>query len=133
MNLSRASSYALAALAYLAREKPAAPVVSHDIAAKERMPERFLLKVLGLLVGVRVLCSLKGPNGGFSLARAPKDVTLLEVVEAVDGPVRGDAPVVGKGEGAALDKRLQAVCDGAAALVRERLGEVTLAELARGK
>jgi hypothetical protein len=41
--------------------------------------------------------------------------------------------VVGKGEGAALDKRLQAVCDGAAALVRERLARVTLADLARGK
>jgi len=134
MKLTRASSYALAALAYLAREKPDAPVASHDMAARANgIPERFLLKVLKPLVDSGVLKSVKGPNGGYQLARAPKDVTLLEVVEAVDGPIRGLAEPVGDGEGRALDKRLQAVCEEAAALVRERLAKVTLAELAKGK
>jgi Rrf2 family protein len=132
MKLTRASSYALHALVYLAREKTAA-VPSHVIAEKEHLPELFLLKVLKPLADARVLRSLKGPNGGYALARASKDITLLEVIEAVDGPIRGDAPGVGKGEGVALDKRLQAVCDSVAALVRERLAKVTLAELARRK
>jgi hypothetical protein len=51
----------------------------------------------------------------------------------VDGPIRGDAPAVGQNGGAAMDKRLQGACDGAAVLVRGRLAKVTLAELARGK
>ncbi|HKI33718.1 MAG TPA: Rrf2 family transcriptional regulator [Gemmataceae bacterium] len=133
MKLTRASSYALAALAYLAREKPDAPVASHDLAKADGTPERFLLKVLKPLVDSGVLRSLKGPNGGYRLARLAKDVTLLEVVEAVDGPIRGAAPDVGQGKEAAFDKRLQAVCDEVAAVVRERLAKVTLAELAKGK
>ena len=36
--------------------------------------------------------SIKGPNGGYRLARSPSDITVLEIVEAVDGPIRGQAP-----------------------------------------
>ena len=134
MKLSHASGYALAALAYIARAKPDGPVASHVIAAAAGLPERYLLKVLKPLVDAGVLRSLKGPNGGYRLARPPKAIALLEVVEAADGPVRGDAPPVGAGKaGAALDGRLQGVCDSAAALVRERLARVTLADLARRK
>ena len=46
MKLSRASSYALAYLAHLAREKPDEPVPSHEVARELDLPERFLLKVL---------------------------------------------------------------------------------------
>jgi hypothetical protein len=54
---------------------------------------------------------------------------VLEVVEAVGGPVRGEAPEVGRG---ALDRRLQAVCERVAGVVREGLGGVTLKDLAGG-
>jgi Rrf2 family protein len=128
MKLSRASSYALHALAYMVGQPPDKLVASHYIAEARGIPERFLLKVLKPLVSARVLLSLKGPNGGYRLLKAPKHITLLAVVEAVDGPVRGDAPDVGQ-----LDKQLQAACDGTATLVRGRLARVTLAELARGK
>ena len=134
MKLTRASSYAVQALVYMAREGAGRPVPSHVAARAQGSPERFLLKVLKPLVDAGVLRSLKGPNGGYRLARPPKGLTLLEVVEAADGPVRGDAPPVGAGkDGAAFGGRLQGVCDGAATLVRERLAGVTLAELARGK
>jgi Rrf2 family protein len=134
MKLTRASNYALIALAHLVtRDKAAHPVASHTIAAKEGIPERFLLKVLLPLVPAGILRSVKGPNGGYALARPAKDITLLQVVEAVDGPIRGAVPPVGKGAAAALDKHLGAVCEQAAALVRGRLAKVTLADLARPK
>jgi Rrf2 family protein len=128
MKLTRASSYAVQALAYLAREGAGRPVPSHVAARAQGSPARFLLKVLKPLVDSGVLRSLRGPDGGYRLARPAKDITLLEIVEAVDGPVRGDAPPVGR-----LDRRLQAACDEAAALVRQRLARVTLAELAKAK
>jgi Rrf2 family protein len=129
MNLSRASAYALT---YLARERPGRLVPAYEVAREEGLPERFLLKALRPLARAGILRSNRGPSGGYALARDPKDVTLLEVVEAVDGPLRGDAGTAGK-EGAALGRRLQDVCDGAAARVRERLKKVTLAELAKGR
>ncbi|HKI30304.1 MAG TPA: Rrf2 family transcriptional regulator [Gemmataceae bacterium] len=133
MKLTRASRYALTTLAYLAREKPDATVASHNIAAAEGIPEKSLLKVLKPLVDVGILRSLKGPHGGYRLARPAKEVTLLEVIEAVDAPIRGATHDVSEWKEAAFDKRLQAVCDEAAALVREGLAKVTLAELAKGK
>src|SRR3984893_3666707 len=110
MKLTRASSYALHSVVYMAAQKQHKPVASHRIAEARGIPERFLLKVLKPLVSARVLLSLKGPNGGYRLLKSPKQITLLEVVEAVDGPIRGDAPPVGTGkDGMAFDKRLQAV------------------------
>jgi Rrf2 family protein len=132
MKLTHASGYALAALAHMAAQAPGQPFSSRHIAEARGIPERFLLKVLKPLVDRGVLRSVKGPNGGYLLARAPKDVTLLEVVEAVDGPVRGDVPDVGQHAAAAMDKKLRGACDRAAELARERLGRVALAELARG-
>ena len=133
MKLTRAAAYALTFLAHLARERPGRSVPSHEVAREEGIPERFTLKALGPLVRAGVLRGTRGPNGGYVLAREPKHITLLEVIEAVDGPVRGDHQPVGDGTGAALDRQLQAVCDEAAGLARERLAKVTLADLARGK
>ena len=132
MKLSLASSYAVTALVYLVREKPEAPVAAIKMARVEGLPAQFLRTLLNPLVGAGILRSVRGPNGSYSLARPPKDVTLLEVVEAVDGQLRGDASATSK-EGVALDKQLQAVCDEALAVVWERLEKVTLAELARRK
>jgi Rrf2 family protein len=132
MKLTSASAYAVTALAYLAREKPNGPVAAHVIASAEGISEMFLLKVLRPLVRAGLVRSRKGPGGGYSLARDPEGINLLEVVEAVDGPFRAMVKPVGK-EVAAVDNRLQVECDRAAALVREWLGRVTLADLAKGR
>ncbi len=133
MKLTRASNYALQALAYLVEQPTDRSVASHIAAEARGIPERFLLKVLQPLVSAGVLRSTKGPNGGYRLARLPKQITLLEVVEAVDGTIRGEAPVVGKDGAAALDRKLQTICDAVANIVRERLGKVTLADLVKSR
>src|SRR5215472_13215628 len=92
MRLTRASSYALHAIVYLAAKKQNEPMPSHLVAQARGIPERFLLKVLKPLVSARVLLSVKGPNGGYRLARPANDITMLDILEAVDGPIRGQAP-----------------------------------------
>jgi Rrf2 family protein len=129
MKLSRMSSYAVRALVHLAGQETGWPVASHTIAQAKGMPERFLLKVLVALVRARILLSVKGPNGGYRLVRSAKDISLLEIVEAVDGPIRGDAPREVDVDGGQLDRRLQAACDHAAEIVRAALGRVSVAEL----
>src|SRR5579884_3535069 len=93
MKLTRASSYALHAVVYMAAQGEDKPVASHHIAQARGIPERFLLKVLKPLVSARVLHSVKGPNGGYRLARPASKISMLEIVEAVDGPIRGQAPL----------------------------------------
>jgi Rrf2 family protein len=132
MMLSRAAAYALHALAYIARQAPDRPVRSAVIAAAEGAPPAYLKKVLEGLAVARILRAAKGPTGGYRLARPLRAVTLLEVVEAVDGPLRGEAPLTGTKGAGRLDARLAEVCQEAAGLVRGRLGKVRLSELVKG-
>src|SRR5215813_13222436 len=111
MKLTRASSYALHAVAYMAAQKHDRPVASHHIAHARGIPERFLLKVLKPLVSARVLLSIKGPNGGYRLAKSPSEITMLDILEAVDGPIRGQSPFAYTEGDGHLDKRLEAICN----------------------
>jgi Rrf2 family protein len=133
MKLTRASSYALQAVAYMANQKKAKeerPIPSHTIADERRIPERFLLKVLKPLVSAQILLSIKGPNGGYRLARSPNDISMLDVVEAVDGPIRGAAPLNPRENDHGLHRRLDQVCSQIADQVRKHLGKVRVSELA---
>src|SRR3954468_6687158 len=132
MKLTRAATYALHALAHLAPREGDEVRPSHHIAGARGIPERFLLKVLKPLVSAGVLQSLKGPNGGYRLAPPPEDFSLWEVVEAVDGPVRGEAPRIDSPAARALDHRLEAVCEEVAAVAGEELGRVRLSDLVAG-
>src|SRR6516162_7429518 len=111
MKLTRASSYAVHALVYMAAQKHNRPIASHVVAEARGIPERFLLKVLKPLVSARILHSLKGPNGGYCLAKDASGISLLEIIEAVDGPIRGQAPLAQGNSNTHLDRKLQAVCD----------------------
>jgi Rrf2 family protein len=129
VKLSRASSYALHALEYIAARGRDTKVASHLIAEARGIPEGFLVKVLKPLVSARVLQSLKGPHGGYRLARPASKISLLEVVEAVDGPIRGQAPLAGEAGRGGFDHRLEMICDQAAALLRRRLSKVRVSDL----
>ena len=132
MKLTRASSYALHAVAYMAQQKNDRPVASHKIAQERGIPERFLLKVLKPLVSARVLLSIKGPNGGYRLARKPDDITMLEILEAVDGPIRGQAPLTDERNGS-LTNKLENICKQSADQVRKHLEKVRVADLLGGR
>jgi Rrf2 family protein len=129
MRLTHASSYAVHALAHLAAVGPDRWVHSYDIARGRGIPERFILKVLRPLVTSRLVRSRKGLHGGFRLAKPAASIALLEVVEAVEGPLRGETPVWGPDQGG-LDARLREVCEEVVGLVRRRLGRVRLSDLA---
>ncbi len=130
MKLTRASSYALHAVAYMAAQKQNKPVASHHIAKARGIPERFLLKVLKPLVSARVLHSIKGPNGGYRLARSASDVSMLDIVEAVDGPIRGHSPLSQSDGDGYLDRKLENICSQSAEQQRKQLQKVRLSELA---
>ena len=129
MKLSSACAYVLHALVHLARREGNGLLVAHVFAeARGGVSEEYLRKSLKPLASAGVLLSSRGPTGGYRLARPARRITLLEVVEAVDGPVRGDVPRFGAD--GKLDARLQEACDAAAEVVRARLRQVSIADLA---
>jgi Rrf2 family protein len=132
MKLTSTSTYAVHALTHLAAAGADCRVASHVIARARGIPELFLLKVLRPLVSTQLVRSATGRSGGYRLAKPAARISLLEVVEAVEGPIRGEAPVVSQA-GDGLHARLQEVCEEVAGLVRRRLGRVRLSDLAGGR
>jgi Rrf2 family protein len=135
MRLSRATAYALHALAHIARtagQQPGRLVTSAAVARAQGLPEPFTLKVLKPLVSTALLRSAPGAGGGYRLARPARGITVLQVVEAIDGPVTSSVPDDFAPAKDRLDRRLAAVCREAAELVRGRLGKVRLADLLKG-
>lgn len=82
---SRPCEYALQAVLYLALQPPEQMTTIKDLAKKLDIPSPFLAKILQNLSRQGLLASLKGPSGGFTLAMPAKDITLLRIVEAIDG------------------------------------------------
>ena len=87
MKLSRTVSYAVRATLQLARSDSSAPVPCSKLASEGDMPERFLLQILRVLVTHGILRSTRGVEGGYSLTRTADQISLLEVIEAIDGPL----------------------------------------------
>jgi Rrf2 family protein len=129
MKLTLASRYALHAVAYLAVQKKEVPVASRLIAQARGISDRFLLKVLKPLVSAQILVSVKGPSGGYRLARAASEISLLDVVEAVEGQIRGQAPAGKDEKYSLLSKRLDEICSQTAEQTRKFLGKIKMSEL----
>jgi len=113
----------------MAAQKQNRPIASHLIAKAKGIPEKFLLKVLKPLVSARVLHSIKGPNGGYRLAKASSEISMLDVVEAVDGPIRGLAPLAQEEGDGPLDRKLEKICDQTADQLRKQLEKVRISAL----
>ncbi len=89
MKLSRTVSYALQATLQLAQTASSQPIPCSRLANEGGMPERFLLQILRSLVTHGILQSTRGVEGGYSLDRDPSEISLLEIIEAIDGPLNG--------------------------------------------
>ena len=86
MRISRSAGYGILAISCIAKNKNEKIILSQDIAKKYDIPLEYLLKILQLLVKANILHSKRGPHGGFSLAKKPQDISILEILEAIDGP-----------------------------------------------
>ncbi len=95
MMYSRSVEYAFRALTYLARQPKGSQKLARQIARSERVPAFFLAKTLQQLARNGVLRSVKGPTGGFALDRPASKITMMEVIEVLDGTDTYDRCIVG--------------------------------------
>jgi Rrf2 family transcriptional regulator, cysteine metabolism repressor len=132
MKLSRTVGYALQAVLQLADAEPHTPVPCSRLAAEGRMPERFLLQILRSLVTRGILNSTRGVEGGYSLERPLESISLLDVIEAVDGPMEAEHPIT-EGLSPASLKQLSAALQEVTTTSRQQLGEIKLSALRVGE
>ncbi len=87
MQITRQVEYAVRTVLYLARQTPGACVATAQIAKEQGIPNSFLAKIVLQLSAVGVLHTSRGAKGGVKLAKSAEDISLLEIVEAIDGPI----------------------------------------------
>lgn len=132
MRLGRASTYAVFATAHLAQHANGKPIQGREIAEACNVPTGHLLKILQQLVRAQILASERGPSGGFLLRRTPNEISLLDIIEAVDGPISGDLSLrhVASDKESAR-KRLEQTCRDVAQSTRGILAKTRVSQFAR--
>ncbi len=87
MQITRQADYALRAMLYLAQLEPTQRAATSQIADEQHIPPSFLAKIISQLSIAGLIHTSRGARGGVSLARTPEEISILEVVEAIDGPI----------------------------------------------
>jgi Rrf2 family protein len=88
MQITRQADYATRAVLYLARHRNGKRVATSQIAKEQKIPSSFLAKIISQLSIAGLLHTSRGAYGGIALARNPEQITLLQVIEAIDGPIQ---------------------------------------------
>ncbi len=87
MQITRQADYAVRAVLYLAQIGSERRAATSQIAQQQNIPPSFLAKIVSQLSVAGLLQTSRGARGGVSLARDPEQISILEVVEAIDGPI----------------------------------------------
>jgi Rrf2 family protein len=133
MRITAKADYAVRAAVELAAAPDGQPVKGEQLAESQGIPLQFLEHILLELKHARLIRAKRGARGGYWLAKPADDITIADVIRAVEGPlanVRGVRPEDVEYQGAA--ERLQEVWIAVRANLRSVLESVTLADLARG-
>ncbi|WP_428308490.1 RrF2 family transcriptional regulator [Lacipirellula sp.] len=133
MKISNTCSYAITAVTLIASQPANSHVSNARICKVANMPERYVLQVLRTLVNEQILLSVRGVHGGYRLARLASRITLLEIVEAIDGPIGAAEPVAIQGMAKASVNAVGKALTGVAEDTRMRLAAITLTDLRAAK
>ena len=87
MQITRQADYAIRAMLYIAKLKPDERASTINIAKEQHIPSSFLAKIISQLSISGLLHTSRGAKGGVMLAKDPTEITLLDVVESIDGPI----------------------------------------------
>jgi Rrf2 family transcriptional regulator, cysteine metabolism repressor len=133
VKLTTRSEYGLLALVHLARCEKDVFVRVQDIAEAQRIPQRFLEQILLVLNRAGYVKSLKGQKGGYRLAKAPREITLAEVIRLFDGalaPTESVSQYFYETTPVEREKKLLGVFRQIRDLVANKLEKTTLADVA---
>jgi Rrf2 family protein len=87
MRLSPAAELAIRGVVVLAEYYGRGPTTLKTICDERGLPKQYLVKLFSQLARADIVTAIRGKRGGYALARAPKTITLLDVIEAIEGPL----------------------------------------------
>ncbi|MGA2264824.1 MAG: Rrf2 family transcriptional regulator [Phycisphaerae bacterium] len=127
MKLSPAAEFAVRGALVLAERDGKGPVTLETICSQRELPRQYLVKIFSLLTKAGIIMPVRGKRGGYLLARAADSITLLEIIEAIEGPVALNFCQRTPSQCDRLDCVLRPIWSELQEDIRSRLGSVTLA------
>lgn len=131
MRISRSTGYALLAVGYIAKHQEKGIILSQSVSKEYDIPLEYLLKILQQLVRANVLRSKRGPRGGFSMAKPPNKVTMLQIIEAVDGPMISQLDLAEQAKGEKFSVKAEKTYEKAIAAARNVFEKAKVSDLLR--
>jgi Rrf2 family transcriptional regulator, iron-sulfur cluster assembly transcription factor len=134
MKLTRGGEYGVRGVLYLSHQEEGKISMLSAIAKAQEVPPRFLAKIFQALAKAGIVKSHRGAKGGFSLARQASDVTIKDVIEAVEGPIYLNMCLAAPGD-CSRDKLcpIHTVWEEAQAKMMDVLGRTNFADLAKAE
>ncbi|MBI4872306.1 MAG: Rrf2 family transcriptional regulator [Candidatus Riflebacteria bacterium] len=130
MRLSKATLYAVNGLVTLAAMKASEPVQLKEIAEARDLPANYLAKIFGQLARAKVVRSYRGARRGFMFSRPIQEISLLEIYEAVEGPMEAsDSLLEGKKVAKPAETKFFKRWDKALKAISKELESITLKDL----
>ena len=128
MRLSPAAELALQGIIVLAQKAGQGPVNLAKICSYRELPKQYLAKIFATLARADLVKPVRGKRGGYLLSREPQQITVLEVIEAVEGPLALNSCQHQPPKCDDLQCRLRSVWTELQTAIRTRLGSITLAD-----
>lgn len=131
MKISTKGRYSLRLMIDLARHYSEGYLALKDIAARQDISKKYLEQIIPFLTRSGLILSTKGHNGGYTLAKAPEEITILEIIESAEGPL---APVACLDSGTVKCERTNLcsalpIYQGLYDVISNYLGNITLKDL----
>ena len=129
MKIKTASHYGLIAAGCIAEQADEGWVMAGTISEEYGIPLEYLFNILQQMVKANILLSKRGPTGGFTLARPAKEISLLEIIEAVDGPISTQLELAQQTKKAQFSVEMEKVCQRASDKAASILSRAKLSQM----
>ena len=128
MKLSPAAELAIRGVLVLAEQHGAGPVTLETVCSRRKLPRQYLVKIFASLAKSDIVAPIRGKRGGYRLARRPEQITLLQIIEAVEGPIFLNYCQHSPPKCDEIDCAMRPVWTELQKVVREKLGALTLVD-----
>ena len=133
MEIGLEVEYAFIAMAYVAQHSKDGMIKARTISKAYGIPHEFFQKFVQKLAKANVLKSKRGKGGGFTLAKPAHEITVLDIIEAIRGPLEKITHLSQQANNAPFAVKMEQVCNEAADKAKSRLRKATLSKMIRSE
>ncbi|QDT74513.1 RrF2 family transcriptional regulator [Lacipirellula limnantheis] len=133
MKLTTKTPYAISACLYLAAVKTDKLVKCRDVCEPSGLPDKYVAQLLNVLTKANILVGVAGLYGGYKLAKPASKITVLEIIEAVEGPLANNGAIELSHMPAKAGRVMETALAGLVTDARKRFAAITLADLGAAK